>query len=762
MNTRLQTSVDSLSIIDGVWQERASNVGIIEHSPVVPSKHGRGNVYVLVETVGSFPDPAKIQQQIIRIVQECYSTPGSVTASMRLAIKAANTYLFEENLNAPREERGIAGVTCVVLKDRDAYLGQCGPAVLYHVGKGQFQRLPPESTWLTSKTLQDVDVGKQPPIGLRRDIEPELSHVHVREGDVLILASTSLAKLASDEEIASATLHRGAYTIRGNLESLAQGEDFSVVTIEVLTTDQASMQVEAEESRTPSIPLRPPSLWVRASSAFRKRFLPSPEAEEESEKDLEEAPAPQFLEEEEEAEGFLPSIDLREAAESARRALTKVGRGLGAILVRVLPETEPGQHKRQSRARAIGRREQDASRKEAQRATQMDRRWLWATLLIPVVVVLLFVITRFQYQRSQQAQFQRLVQRIEEAKTAAEASPVVAEQRVRLAEALTLLDEALETKPEDEQLLAEREATLAWLDRVNQVSRIFYFSELQEFADTESAESHLRKVLVHDIDVYVLDLGTNRVYKSLLNDARDGLQILEGDQVLLRKGDQRGETIVDDLLDIAWVEAGGLRGTSNLLILDKKGHVLQYDPLLGLQLLPSADHSSWSEPVAAAGYYGRFYLLDPKANQVLRYILTNNGYDGPPGNYFQAETSADASNAVDIAIDGNVYTLHMDGTISKYQQGVGVPFPQNNLDEPLSNPSSIFATGFMDEGGYIYVVDTGNQRIVQFSKAGEFVRQFRGRDPTYMNDLRSVFVDEAGKKLFLLDGSKLYLAHLSE
>jgi len=248
----------------------------------------------------------------------------------------------------------------------------------------------------------------------------------------------------------------------------------------------------------------------------------------------------------------------------------------------------------------------------------------------------------------------------------------------------------------------------------------------------------------------------------LLNETRDALQPLTGDPVLLREGDQQGEITIDKLLDIAWVEAGGFRGSSRLLIVDKKGHVLQYDPLLGMEPFPTAEIGSWLEPIAASGYYGRLYVLDPRTTRVLRYVLTNSGYEASSGDYFIAGTDSKISNAVDLCIDGNMYILHADGMISKYQEGTGVPFTQSNLDVPLKNPSSIFVSGFMDEDGYVYFADAGNQRVVQFSKGGEFIRQLRSSDATNMNDLRNVFVDEAAQKLFLLNGNKLYVVQLPQ
>lgn len=754
MSPRFRTSVDTLCIVDGIWQEKASNLSVVEYSSIVPDRRGRGHLYILVETIGSFPNHAQLQQRLISVAQEYYrASGGSITAGMRLAIKAANAFLFEENLNAPREQRGIAGMTCMVLKDQDAYIGQLGPALLYHVAKGEFQHLPRESTWLSSEKLQDVDISKHPPLGLRRDIEPDLFHIYVREGDVFILASTSLFKLASDDEIAHAVLHRGAHTVRENLEALAGGRDLSMLIIEVLRADQAPVEPEEERVRPPSIAAQRVSLWARISSTLRNFLIPVSEERERPEQ-LEQGE--EFKEEE--AEGFSWAVDFKRSAESVWRTLTRLWQGLGALLARVLPEGEPGRRARPPFGYAQDRR--DAHRMRAGTVTHADRRWLWVAVLIPVVVILLFALTRFQYERSRQAHFRQLLQAVQDAKASAEASPAAAEQRAKLTQALTLLDEALQLKPQDQGLVAERQATQDWLDRINHVSRIFYFGELKEFPDIEGAKSQLSAVIVHSIDVYVLDLGTDRVYKYLLNETRDSLQALPGDPVLLRKGDQHGQVMVDELLDIAWMEAGGQWGTSNLLILDKKGHIFEYDPAVGLKAFPTADSSAWREPVAAATYYNRLYLLDPRANRVLKYSLTNVGYDGPPSDYFKVETSANVSNAVDMAIDGNVYILHSDGMISKYREGTSVPFSQSNLDEPLRTPCCIFATGFLDEEGYVYVADVENQRIVQFSKGGEFIRQFRSRDPGYMNELRSLFVDEAQKKLYLINGNKLYLVNV--
>ena len=735
MSGRLRTSVESLSIVNGVWQEQAPNLGISEYSAIIPYRKGRGNLYVLVETIGNFPDHAQVQQRIIEIAQEYFHTSGSITAGIRSVIKAANAYLFEENLNAPREQRGVAGVTCVVLKDRDAYIGQLGPALLYHIGKGVSQILPRDSTWLTSETLQDVDISRHPPLGLRRDVEPELFHLRVQEGDMLILASTPLAKLANKDEVIHAVAHRDAHTARTNLQALARGEDVSALIIEILGVSPTPAALPADRTRAAP----QPSAWSRFSTAIREMLIPAGEEQEIAEEEMVV----------EEAEGPSRIMSLKDSLRSLWRTLASLGHKLAVLLARVLPEPE-----------TAPRTKRQSVRKDKEQApARADVKWLWIALLIPLAIVLLLAFTRFQHEQTRRAQFQQLLQRVEEAKLSAQTSPTAVEQRVKLGEALALLDEALELKPEDAGLLEQRKALLEWLDRINYVSRI-PLRLLKEFPDTENAKCALSTVIVHGIDVYVLDVGTDRVYKYLLDETGQDLQVLPTDPVLLRKGDARGQVTVDELLDIAWVEAGNQRGTDSFMILDKKGHTFEYTPATEIRALDSADTSAWSAPVAIAGYYGRLYVLDPGANRVLKYGLTNSGYDGSLINYLKIE--ADIHDAVDMAIDGNVYILHADGKISKYQEGLSVPFPQNNLDEPLKSPSCIFATGLMDEGGYVYVADAGNRRIVQYSKAGEFIRQFRAQDQNSLNALKGFFIDEEQRRLYLIDGNKLYLAPLLE
>jgi len=749
MGTRLRTSVDSICRLDGVWQDKINSIAVFERGPVVPTRHGRGNFYVLVEIVGGFPNPAQIQQHLIEVAEARFRIDGSLTNALREAIKAANTYLFESNLNAPREERGIAGMTCLVLKDQDAYVGQAGPALLYHVAKDTFQRLPEESAWLSADRLQDVDISKHPPLGLRREIEPELSHLHTQGGDVFVLASTTMVKLVSNEQIRNAIVQRGAGSVRENVQALAPGKDLSLLVIELLEAEQAAAPAQrAEKLATHE---KRPGLVARVSSALHTLVTPSKEPEPRDEFPVAAAESYRDLgdEDAQEVTERAPSIDIRGMLQPIWNGARRLAGRVLPILGNVLPKAEPE-----------GRRTAGAQRRQPSRASQSSRRWLWLVLAIPVIVIVLYAVTRYQYERSRQLRLAEFLQAAEAAKTAAELSPTIGEQRARLREAIAALDQALLLRPSDQVILTERDNLQSTLDEKNYVSRLFYFGELQEFPDVGDVKCQLSTLIVHGIDVYVLDVGTDRVYKYLLSSTKDALQAPDGDPVIVRKGDQQGAVVVDELLDIAWADPGtGLDG-SGLLIIDKKGHVLRYDPAVGLEVSTVADTGTWRAPVAAATFFANLYLLDPPANAVFKYEPSNTGYDAPSSSYFNSDTSADLATGLDLAIDINVYVLKADGTILKYFQGASAPFPLTNLDEPFAGACCIFASAAAGEEGDLYVADTGRQRILRFSKEGVFLRQYRGRDPADMDSLRGLCVDQAEQRFYIINGNKLYWAKL--
>jgi hypothetical protein len=116
-----------------------------------------------------------------------------------------------------------------------------------------------------------------------------------------------------------------------------------------------------------------------------------------------------------------------------------------------------------------------------------------------------------------------------------------------------------------------------------------------------------------------------------------------------------------------------------------------------------------------------------------------------------------------MTIDGNVYVLFADGRIEKFFNGEPKSFTMAGLPSPMVSPTTIFVSGDKEPeaDGHIYVTDTGNERIVEFDKEGNFVQQFRDQPgQSRLADLRGLYVDPERKRMFILSGTSLWLTSL--
>jgi hypothetical protein len=197
-----------------------------------------------------------------------------------------------------------------------------------------------------------------------------------------------------------------------------------------------------------------------------------------------------------------------------------------------------------------------------------------------------------------------------------------------------------------------------------------------------------------------------------------------------------------------------------LLILQGNG-LLEFNPSWGATAIPISGYQQWQRPVAVGSYFGNFYLLDEQANQIYRYLPGLNGYENPAEPYFSTDQAVDLRGAVDMAIDGAIYILYQNGDIRKFLSGQPTVFQLSGLDTPFQNPVAIF-TGPDELVQYLYVADAGNGRIVQLTKEGQFMRQFKPRqsDGLVFDKLRSIYVDEISQKMFILNGSSLFAPNL--
>jgi hypothetical protein len=174
------------------------------------------------------------------------------------------------------------------------------------------------------------------------------------------------------------------------------------------------------------------------------------------------------------------------------------------------------------------------------------------------------------------------------------------------------------------------------------------------------------------------------------------------------------------------------------------------------------------EQFRAANYGGNLYIWGAGSaapGQVLKY--PSGHYGEFPAPWIQQNNGPRTDNAVDLAIDGNIYLLQPDGHIQIFAANAWqrelVP---EGINPPLVTVASFFVTGDPDTGS-IFLVDTYNQRIIEIDKqTGARIQQFRARldSPVHLDRLISMYVDTSlGRPvLYLVNGGQILRGSLPD
>jgi len=697
MSPKLETIVGQLSLVAGVRQEQATNMAAIEPARAILHKPREGSLYIMVEVTGDPLGRDEIYRELTRIIsKEYFRARGSITAKLRQAIRAANSFLLQENLSSLPHEQRTGGVTCAVLREGNFYITQAGPTTVYVSRQGA----------VTSFPESELTAEEATPLGFRREVSVRFYYRKVGAGDVILLTNSSLAQQVSSEQVAQAVVEQDVGLALADLEELAGVGDTSAMIIRVVPA--------GERPRIKSAVTRRPAMAGLKVAA--KERLPHPD---------------------------WGSLERRMAS-----LLASTLRGTGNFLRRLLPEPVPGPSEAKE---APVPSERVVRPRQPYRAAEGHRNlWMGTAIAIPVIVIVLVIAVYWRQGTARQARFEGLVGQAQQQMALAEQADE-ATARGHLLEALDSLAEAEKLKPGKPPLPDLRGEAVNRLKAIDRVIELHWISPLWEYSEPGSDPG---RVIINGIDVYVLDKGLDRVYKHLLDDTMQALQKLEVEPVLLRKGDQRDPIVVGELVDMVWVEAKGGRLRGGLLVLESGGSLLEYDPMKGIEVLSIGGSDKWIQPQILGSYEGNLYLLDSSLNQILRY---EPDYGGLPEEYFPTPGEVNLAGAVDMAIDSQVYVLYADGRILKFLGGQPAPFELVGLYEPLRNPTALFTS---EEAEFLYVADAGNKRIVQLTKEGRFLRQFKAGEGEALDQLKSLFASEAYHRLYFVSGNKLYVTNI--
>jgi hypothetical protein len=743
-------------------QQGQVDLGPAQFAAVDPAAHrswrGLGYLLLAIDAPGTAL-PSDVCDSIFRAMADAYysTARGSITRAVHAAVVAGNEGLFEHNVRADAEHTLAAGLNCAAVRDGEAYAAQYGPALALYIHEGKIAYSPSDSPWLKGDAQSWAD-GESPPMcGSSRRVEPKLFHIPLQPGDTLILGSTSLIRSADPRGLAAAVRTSVSLGWEAAIGSITGSEMVggALYRVPVTTTppieepvavpeepaEEPKGKPEEQQVPEPKAPKAPASVSAApAAPVDEKPFLPEPESSSGVPRSK---PAP--------SRKAPPSVDLgglgKRVGEGASKAWDRASDALLEALPRELPEQpEPTERVVHHTARVA------------------SRVLFGLAIAIPLAMLAMVVAFRVQASRLESQHIRDIYTRAANAWDSAQATEDSPTARRFLLECLDAVAEGLAFDSEHTGLADLSSRATRRLDQLDRVERLYHVWQIAEIPHSPGTPLDSARIVLRDNEAYVLDRGSDTVCRFVLNDVGDALQDAAPDPVILEPGDELAGIVASDIVDIAWIEAGGVRRQSTFAALERSGSLIEFLPQAGISLQPVANSDAWLGPVAMGAYYGNLYVLDPLMGRILKYTPVDDAYTTPPVDYLGAYQGVDLTGAVDMAVDGNLYVLYADGSVQKYLAGEAQPFAMSGLPDAMDSPRAIFVSGEQepDAPGFVYVADTGNERILQFDKQGNYLRQFRANvGQEVLCDLQGLFVDEETGRLFVVSGRTLLLTAIT-
>ncbi len=356
-----------------------------------------------------------------------------------------------------------------------------------------------------------------------------------------------------------------------------------------------------------------------------------------------------------------------------------------------------------------------------------EERWGWIrdvrkwprkkllTVLGVLAGVLIVSVTGLSMVTSQQRQIEDLEGKL----AVAEENVTQADTRGAFdkAEAANLLDEAelLAVEVLNSGLLGGQASQL--LDKIEQqrdyLDNVVYIDdELTLLTDFSELIGSGEIVDVEPYDDRIVVMTSNEAYQVLLGDAQTPHEIDTAERV---------------------VSASYFEDRGNIVMLTAGGKVMEYTD--GNSQFADNSDGSWVAGSDVATYSSKIYVLDPEGNQIWKYQRGTSAY-GSGIAYLPEEVSV--ADGVSMAIDGNIWVLNEDGSITKIFGGDEVEFFVN--DAPLVSVDGAVQIYTELEISQLYLLDPANDRILIYNKSS------RTEDLTYsqqyvFSNLRGELVD---------------------
>lgn len=875
---------------------RLTEVSTVSIADTNTRRRGRGSFYALAEP-DMWDEPGRNACRIVLDALDAALSRDqslSLTSTLMRAFAAAHDALASENRRSLPQDRRLVGLSVAALRNDELYIAQAGSALAYIVHHRQLRRVATPSWALWSA----VRMGEAEPddlrhsgmavtttgnaigqIALRRAPEPELHHAMLEHGDIILLTTTTIGRVAPDAAIedmlaGQESLPVALEDIEHIYQSAGAPEEFTAIGISIIdegvlarprgavpdssyepvprpvetgprpipfqvarpvrppdeTPGYVEPSYEADPGYTPqnssrhrvppiTIPMERVAATGTDDEALQPRSIP-PGTQSNEIPGASAGGRSKFSDQPQQPSRFghaattyqggatrvrptYPSTypdydeaDYEEEADYADEPATEspsMTKRMSDFVARLVAIASPGKQEPEDydeedyyRPRYAGNLPPDYDEMEEEqpqpRTRQAGLPVQLPLLLIATAVILAIVFGTILAVRAVQNNEgnQNPAALLDQARSLENQGMNAKDtdaKRTYLSKALDDATRAAQGGNAEASDVAKRIQTE--LDSVNNVIRVQQVISLRDLSSL-AANAEPDDIIVNQNNMYLLDRKNGYVLKYLIGangmlNREDTVLFRMGDNLPANLGGGKVEGKIAPIKMLLWIPAsqtsGGLKQAFPLA-LDTQGHLIGYDPgrgIFSLQMSPAEAEQRAAGAEDASGFNGQLYLLD-KRLKVAAYkdavgsvfwapFSTNGDTSGfnDWALYFAPEVRAQINldDVTNIAADGSLYMLHASGKIDRFFGGTQQqPFDSGTPDVPLKNPVQIFTTAEMKN---VYVLDPANSRIVQYSKdRGEYVRQFRLEDNSILRSARSMYIDEANGKGYVVGGHQIY------
>ncbi len=774
-------------------------------APISRADGGTDQLCIIAEAVEDSPQAMISAAGVIQAIHDIYAQQDTADPldTLATAIDTANLALYQQNLRTTPGERILLGLTCLVLRDDELWICQVPPTQLLLSQAGELVALPELLTW--GESYQPHARNDHQGLGATQEATPLLFRTTAEQGDLITLCTSNIARQLATEGLAlDPLLGTDADAAIEFLAEQSTSQDATAYAMAIAivpttaTTDQAQPTSDdefAEEDGAPSwlgrnLRFFQQKLPLAARQAFKRRQTAADEfdhdwqavAEDEQDDARPTIGTLRLNSRQTDALAYEPDqgwddefrdhhvgqhthtsapekpYDPLDEILPSRQRRANPFQALGSLLALPLLVVGSGLERLVStgeRRRPV--RQQDVELLENRRRRvwplgNLERyqpgglplgRGLPLLLLagLLIVIVVLMVSLRNYQVRVEQTRFDTALAQIVQTREAAVASPdrqAGYQQLLALPERLQAIPGAEKVGRQD-RIAAEAEAIDRAIDQVTAIQRL----NPNAMTIIGALPSGLSSSTIVGRPQIVLGGGKHYLFLNGTVYLADGRGALTK---ILTKGDMVGGTAVGNLLGIAWRETGLFAYTETQGILRDSGGSWALSPLA----------ASGHKVTAVDSFGGNLYFLEAERGQVVKYPA--GSYTQTPQLWSTTKAQSEITQAIDFAVDKDIYLLMADGRVIDLYQGEVKATLTIGVNPPLTGPTAIAA---MLDGKWLYILDPREGRIIRVARDGTQITSFKPAvNGKSLVGAREIAADEATNTVYIFTDEGLVSVRL--